>query len=70
MESLQESLSEANNNSERLHEVLDRANEDHKVELSSLHSQHEKITTQLKADLEEQVIKLGFNMIMYNVYLV
>lgn len=55
MESLQKSLAEANNNNERLQEVLNRANDDHIAELSSLHTQHEKTTTQLKADLEELV---------------
>ena len=55
LETLQESLSEATNQSQRIQELLDRANEDHKTELSSLNTQHEKTTTQLKADLEELV---------------
>jgi len=57
LESLQESLSGANNNNERLQEVLNRVNEDHKLELSSLYSQHEKAITQLNSDIEEHVRK-------------
>ena len=48
-------LSEATNQSQRIQELLDRANEDHKSELSSLNTQHEKTITQLKTDLEELV---------------
>ena len=55
LETLQESLSEATNQSQRIQELLDRANEDHKTELSSLNTQHEKTITQLKSDLEELV---------------
>ena len=55
LETLQESLSEATNQSQRIQELLDRANEDHKTELSSLNTQHEKTITQLKAELEELV---------------
>ena len=55
LETLQESLSEATNQSQRIQELLDRANEDHKTDLFTLNSQHEKTITQLKAELEELV---------------
>ena len=55
IESLQESLSEATNNAKKLQDLLDRANEDHKVELSSLSSQYEKTTAELKVEIDELV---------------
>ena len=55
LESLQDSLSEANNNTEKLQELLDRVNEEHKTELSTLNNQHEKTTAELKSLLDDLV---------------
>ncbi|XP_067932017.1 CAP-Gly domain-containing linker protein 1-like [Watersipora subatra] len=51
LESLQESLFEATNNSEKIQELLDRAKEEHKLELSSLNALMEKRTDDLKAEI-------------------
>ena len=55
LESLQDSLSEAKNDAEKLQELLQRANEDHKTELSALSGQHEKTTSELKIAADELV---------------
>lgn len=55
LSSLQEALTEATNQSQRIQELLDRANEDHKSELSSLNAQHEKTISQHAAEKEELV---------------
>lgn len=67
LESLQESLAEATNQSQRVQELLDRANEDHKTELSSLNTQHEKTISQLHSEKEEIVCFVVENSIMIDV---
>ena len=55
LEALQQSLTESTNKVEHMQDVMDKTQQDHKDELSSLTAQHEKTTQQLKTDLDELV---------------
>lgn len=55
LETAQKSLSEATNNAKKLQELMDRAREEHKLELSTLRSQHEQLAAALQSEVEDIV---------------
>lgn len=59
LDSLQKSLNESANKSARLEELLQQTKDENSKQVEELNTQHEKITSGLKADLSELVSMTG-----------